>query len=307
LMQCAGCSVAYLDPRPTENSIARAYKFYYTHVLRRSVSTEQLGPARKMVRAMANGYRNGKYRTTFTPSSGLGRFLIPLLPPLREALDRNIRFMPYCEPGMRLLDVGFGSGAFLDFARSAGWDVFGVDQDSVAVANAAERGLPVVAGGIGVLGDEPEKFDFITMSHVIEHMHDPVAAIEKAFSLLKPGGWLYLDTPNMQSAGYQRFGSSWLGLDPPRHLVLFPWDSLSQLLKQSGFQEQVFKPCVFNYSSIALKSRAIAAGEDPCQAKRMPLLEQALGYAQGVVTSFNPRRSECVTILARKPSKGGGL
>jgi O-antigen/teichoic acid export membrane protein/2-polyprenyl-3-methyl-5-hydroxy-6-metoxy-1,4-benzoquinol methylase len=304
LIRCSGCSSAYLDPRPTVDSISRAYQVYYTHTHRESVSTEKLGRARKMVRAFANGYRNAMYKTSFSPEVGLGKFIISMIPPMREKLDREMRYMPAYVHGKRLLDVGFGSGKFLDFAKRAGWDSLGVDPDPVTVANAAERGLSVAIGGINAVCTVAEQFDFITMSHVIEHMHDPSTAVEKAYSLLKPGGWLFVDTPNIQSAGCRRYGSSWRGLEPPRHLVLFSWNSLSTLLRRCGFTNLVPRPSVFKYANIAAKSRAILRGDDPYRIKGVSSSERLRGAVQVLRTWIDYRHSEFVTILAQKPEAG---
>jgi 2-polyprenyl-3-methyl-5-hydroxy-6-metoxy-1,4-benzoquinol methylase len=57
-------------------------------------------------------------------------------------------------------------------------------------------------------------FDAITMSHVIEHVPDPLASLDKCRRLLRLGGYLVLSTPNVRSLGHQRFGQSWRGLEP---------------------------------------------------------------------------------------------
>ena len=62
-----------------------------------------------------------------------------------------------------------------------------------------------------------EKFDFITLRHVIEHVFDPVALINSCYALLNDSGILWIETPNGKSAGYDIYKSSWRGLEPPRH------------------------------------------------------------------------------------------
>lgn len=174
LYQCKSCRSAYLDPRPTLSTIYLAYQTYYTHQRPTLHATEELSGTRRLVRSLANGYRNYWYRSDFKPSNPLGPYIIGLLPSYRKRLDREMRFLPPLNPGGRLLDVGFGSGAFMAHAESIAWKVSGVDPDSIAVANARSAGLDTRQGGIEAFSERHEQFDVITMSHVIEHVHDPV-------------------------------------------------------------------------------------------------------------------------------------
>jgi hypothetical protein len=68
-------------------------------------------------------------------------------------------------------------------------------------------------------------------------MHDPAAALRHCYALLKPNGWIWIETPNVDAQGHESFGPSWRGLEPPRHLVLFNRPSLFDLLGKIGFAE----------------------------------------------------------------------
>ena len=74
------------------------------------------------------------------------------------------------------------------------------------------------------------------MSHVVEHLTDPVGLLTEISRLLKVGGRLVMTTPNTAGIGHQKFGPSWFGIDPPRHLYLFNKASLSEVARQAGFQ-----------------------------------------------------------------------
>ena len=137
--------------------------------------------------------------------------------------------------GGRLLDVGFGGGAFLITAKSMGWNVVGVDADPEVIKNARSLGLAAYEGGVEVLTGMDGSFDVITMSHVIEHLADPLAAIHRSYALLKSGGQIWIETPNIDSLGHLRFGRHWRGLEAPRHLVLFSSESLERALLHAGF------------------------------------------------------------------------
>jgi SAM-dependent methyltransferase len=136
-----------------------------------------------------------------------------------------------------LLDVGCGSGSFLQIAQSCGWTVMGVEPDPKAVAYGREQGLNIVQGSIELFEGQESMFDVITLSHVIEHVHDPVALLRSCHRLLKPNGQIWLETPNIDSLGHSRYGRDWHGLDPPRHLVLFDPQSLIMALHRAGFNK----------------------------------------------------------------------
>jgi SAM-dependent methyltransferase len=135
----------------------------------------------------------------------------------------------------RLLDVGCGNGSFLAMMRDAGWDVQGVEPDPVGGRIAQERfGVPVIVGTLAEARLNDQSFDAVTLSHVIEHVHNPVALLQECHRVLKPGGRLVVVTPNVESRGHQVFGEHWRDLDPPRHLYLFSLRTLRICAAKSG-------------------------------------------------------------------------
>lgn len=102
--------------------------------------------------------------------------------------------------GKRVMDVGAGTGSFLDAARSAGAaEIYAVDPNSRHVGFYQSRNIPF---HIGYLTPEiPVKPDIITCFEVIEHVYDPHPIIAAAYTLLRPqGGTIVLSTPNAFNA-----------------------------------------------------------------------------------------------------------
>jgi len=163
------------------------------------------------------------------------------VPAYRRVLDREMRHLPKPPSDGRLLDVGCGSGAFLKQAEEAGWKVEGVDPDPDAVKLAQDSGLDVRQGGIEMLKNEKEKFDVVTLSHVIEHTHNPREMIVSCYRLLKRGGLLWVETPNLDSMGHHKYGRSWRGIEAPRHLVIFTLKSITEMMKNIGFKKSKTK------------------------------------------------------------------
>jgi len=136
----------------------------------------------------------------------------------------------------KILDVGCGNGSRLAAFRTLGWEAHGQEVDPQAAAQARRvSGVPVHLGRLEELGFPDGSFDAITMSHVIEHVHRPVNLLQECRRILRAGGTLVITTPNAESYGHSRFGSSWRGLEPPRHLHLFSQQTLHQVAAQAGF------------------------------------------------------------------------
>lgn len=297
--ECVQCDSGYLDPRPTRATIGQAYGNYYTHqeAIGR-VAPEKLGLLLRIRRALSNGYLNVRYGTDYQPASQLGPWLARLLPRQREALDVQFRWLPKPKPGQRVLDVGCGNGGFLLKAREAGWEVMGVDPDPEAVTTARQQGLEVRLGSIEVFDGESGLFDAITLSHVIEHVHDPKSVLADVYRLLKSGGTLYLDTPNIQSRGHRIFRYHWHGVDAPRHLVLFNLKGLQQILDQTGFTVVEFQlrraaPIGFWLCSLRQGKGLSPYGAQP---KSLPVGLALRARLPFVSTS----QLEFITLLARK-------
>ncbi len=306
LWNCMGCGSAYLDPRPNVASIHMAYSNYYTHQappLKKPYL--ELGPLRKCRRRLLNGYTNYRFGTRASPASSLGILLFLLLRKEREKIDGEFRHLPKPIRGKsKLLEVGFGRGTFLEKASSCGWIVFGVDTDEQVIAAALQRGFNVSRGGIEVFNDLSEEFDAIVMNHVIEHVHNPITVLERCYRLLRPGGSLYIETPNINSIGHRYFGSEWRDLDPPRHLVLFTPNSLRYALEAAGFSCVAWKGRSNPINTITLDSSAIRQNL-PIESNKIQTTEEVRFVRRtSRVQSRRPELREYITFMASKQCRG---
>lgn len=293
--ECSHCGAGYLDPRPTPETIGRAYANYFTH--ERSLDYSELGKLARLRRRLANGYRNARYGTTDTPSNRVGFAVAVLMPNVRADIDAGMRHLPRPAPGDRLLDLGCGNGEFLSRARSAGWDVVGVDFDEQAVSVAKSQGLDVRLGGVEVLDPMEERFRVITASHVIEHVHDPRGVTRACHALLRPGGLLWIETPNIASRGHEIYGSNWRGLEAPRHLVIFNHGALRRMLSNAGFvtiEDQPYRPLC---RALFDESAAIAAGVDPNRSSGPRAPSKVVSQAERLAGKQIDRR-ELITLKA---------
>jgi SAM-dependent methyltransferase len=101
------------------------------------------------------------------------------------------------QAGGRLLDVGCAHGFFLDEARRRGYQVAGVEfhPDMAAFARQA-LGLEVAQGLWSDVDPPPGPFDVVTFNDTLEYLTDPVVGLQKAASVLTPGGIVFVKTPN---------------------------------------------------------------------------------------------------------------
>jgi 2-polyprenyl-3-methyl-5-hydroxy-6-metoxy-1,4-benzoquinol methylase len=136
----------------------------------------------------------------------------------------------------RHLDVGCAMGSMLEEARAAGWDPVGVETSEFAAKYAAEHtGCPVHAGTLAEAAFPPESFDVITLMDVIEHVPNPSALIAEIHRLLRPGGVLFIVTPNFASLFVWLYGARAYGVWPDQHVVYFQPSTVESLLRRAGF------------------------------------------------------------------------
>lgn len=136
-----------------------------------------------------------------------------------------------------VLDVGCATGGFLYGAKQAGWACTGVELAPDAVRRATEHfGLEVYRDDIFCPRLAPGTFGLVTMWHVLEHLIDPRAAVERCRELLAQGGRLFVELPNWNSAGRLTRGRAWGQLRPPEHINFFTPRSLSALMARGGLR-----------------------------------------------------------------------
>lgn len=155
----------------------------------------------------------------------------------RRAVQRRCRsVVDLAGAAGRLLDVGCGTGTFLDGMRSAGWQVVGVEPIESAAEYARRRLRLDVSPDLEAIPHPACSFDVITLWDVLEHVPYPARTLRDAHRLLKPGGWLVLSVPNPASYARFLFGRHWSGWDVPRHIHVFNAASLTRYVAAAGFQ-----------------------------------------------------------------------
>ena len=148
----------------------------------------------------------------------------------------------------RLLDVGCGHGLLLDEARSRGYETVGLELSRSAARRAREAlGLDVHEQPVESFVDL-DGFDVVVLADVIEHLDDPVAAVDRCAGLLRPGGVLCVVTPDPSSVTARIAGRRWWGF-VPAHTCLLPRATLRELLCARGLVISADVPLVRSFSA----------------------------------------------------------
>ena len=295
LQRCGKCASGYLDPRPTPATIGVAYAGYYTHQATRP--SIRSGLVRRIYFAIVDLYVKGRYLPASPLATAIAAGIRIFAYPVANRQDSRHRWLDRFRPGASLLDAGCGNGSFLKIARGLGWTVEGFDLDEQAVETARGAGVRAHVGVMATLeGVLQGPYDAITMNHVVEHLYDPKRDLERAYQRLKPGGLLFLETPNIDALNLQIFGMHWRGLEAPRHLVLFSPASLAGLLTTLGFVDIKFRRHVAFSGMYEASSQAEAAFQRAEHPRRASLWDRLRGNLA------SKERLEFITLTARRPA-----
>lgn len=203
-LRCA-CGGVFLHPRPAPAALERIYPDdYYSYDF-----AKKLGPFVMRFKALTE---RAKVRS----------------------------YSDYLSGGARVLDVGCGDGHLLDLLRREHHDPLqleGVEFSERAAAAAERAGFRVYRGPIEEVALPADSFDLIIMNQLIEHVRDPLAVLVRVRSALRPGGHLFLETPNIDSLDARTFRRRyWGGYHIPRHFHLFDTAGLRRLVDAAGFE-----------------------------------------------------------------------
>jgi SAM-dependent methyltransferase len=214
VLQCPGCGLVFLSPRPAVESLPLIYPRNYYAFL-----PDDGRGVLPWYQRLSQQFHVGALR----------RRLAPLM--ARFAADRPLRVM----------DVGCGSGRTLELLREL-WPLMeghGVDMSATVESQLARKGFIGHAGNWEQLDLPPGHFDLLVSSDVIEHVADPMAFLRQCARVLRSGGCGYLETPDTGGLSFDWLKSRhWGGYHAPRHWHLFNHAALAQALSGAGLDIQ---------------------------------------------------------------------
>ena len=183
---------------------------------------------------------------------------------VRKRTLRSKRKLVIAETGKKtgdILDIGCGTGAFLNSMKEGGWEITGLEPDTAARGKAVQL--------YGIQPQEPGKlfelkqdtYDAITMWHVLEHVHQLHEYIKQMTDLLKPDGKLFIAVPNYASKDAEIYKEHWAAYDVPRHLYHFSPQSMEKLLAMYDLKLSGQKPMWFDSFYVSMLSEKYKKGK----------------------------------------------
>jgi len=151
----------------------------------------------------------------------------------------------------KLLDLGAGTGDFLITAQEYGFQVVGVEPNEKARRLAEAKGLKLLPD-LDKLSSE--RFQAITLWHVLEHLPNLHGQISSLVQLLEDDGVLVIAVPNFKSWDARHYKSHWAAYDVPRHLWHFSKTAISKLFDPHGMEVVKIKPMWFDAFYVSLLS-----------------------------------------------------
>jgi cyclopropane fatty-acyl-phospholipid synthase-like methyltransferase len=142
------------------------------------------------------------------------------------------------------LDVGCSIGIFVGAALDSGFDAYGVELSSHAVAMAKETVRPrIIQADVNHhIRTSAVRYDVITAYDIVEHTQDPTAFVNDLYHALGRGGVLAITTPDTDHFLRYLMGNKWSMLQPLQHTFLFSKRSFKALLALAGFEDIEVEP-----------------------------------------------------------------
>lgn len=206
VVRCQSCGLQRTNPRPTAGTIG----FYYP---------DDYGP-----------YEGSKIKEDSGSPSGSSFWRVFL----DHLKGKGSTPLPDQSPGY-LLEVGCASGSFLHKMHNKGWQTYGIEFSEEAANNARRSGLEVFAGSIDTAPMPETRYDLVVAWMVLEHLHDPIAALRRIHAWTNSDGWLVFSVPNIDSWSFKLFQKNWHALQLPTHLFHFDIAVLRKVLYEAGW------------------------------------------------------------------------
>jgi 2-polyprenyl-3-methyl-5-hydroxy-6-metoxy-1,4-benzoquinol methylase len=209
----------------------------------------------------------------------------------RFAISKKVKLITNQTEEQTILDVGCGTGDFLLACKNKNWQVTGIEPNTKA-RRLAEQKLPMVSIFSDIKNIElTEKFDIITLWHVLEHIPDLDEYINRLKKFLKPNGRLIIAVPNYKSYDARYYGKFWAAYDVPRHLWHFSQKSISSLFLNYKMRVEKIIPMKFDSFYVSFLSEKYKNG------KTKPFHAFYIGFRSNLKARKTTEYSSLIYIL----------
>lgn len=228
IVSCNNCNFKFTNPRPEDEKLGDYYKSedYISH------SNTNKGIISKLYKSVRN-----------------------------YTLKKKLNLISNYVSRGTILDYGCGTGMFLKVCQDAGWKSFGMEPDKGARKIASEMGLNTFSDKERIqtyIG--AEKFDIITLWHVLEHVTDLEKTLNFFKEKLNQNGALIIAVPNYTSYDAKHYKEHWAAYDVPRHLYHYEIETIQKLLSKFSFKLIETKPMKFDSFYVSMLSEKYKTG-----------------------------------------------
>jgi len=231
--KCTSCNILFQYPFPKKEDFDIIYKDnYYAHV-----ENEKIPFSMKILDFL---FKHPLIANIVKP------FVVKIYP-----------YFDIIKDSKKILDIGCGKGTFLNMLRKHNKETYGIEPDINANKILEKNGHIAIEGDILSSNFNDNFFDVITLFQVFEHIETPSAFLQETSRILKPGGYLIIGTPNIDSNLAIKYKNYWRSLELPRHVILHSPMSLYNLLDKLKFKTKIYirvSPWDIKSSSILNKS-----------------------------------------------------
>ncbi|MDP5061449.1 MAG: class I SAM-dependent methyltransferase [Maribacter sp.] len=176
----------------------------------------------------------------------------------KYTLNKKVKLInKYSSTQKNLLDIGCGTGEFLINAKKKNWKTVGVELNDSARKKATDKNLEIHRS-LNAINNQ--KFDVITLWHVLEHLPDLDKQINNIVSLLNENGTLIIAVPNYKSYDAQYYKEFWAAYDTPRHLWHFSQNAIRSIFKNKKIELVKTLPMYFDSYYVSLLSEEYKSG-----------------------------------------------
>jgi len=269
IWECADCSLRFTQDVPDINSIGQYYKSenYISHT------------------NTSEGFINRLYQIVRKRTLRQKRKLISKI----TGRDKGT-----------LLDVGSGTGAFVNEMKQNGWEVTGLEPDEDA-RRVAKDTLHGELKSTDELYHLPENtFDVITLWHVLEHVHDLHGYLRQFKKLLKEDGRLVVAVPNYTSFDASFYKEFWAAYDVPRHLYHFSPGAMKILADKWEMTILQYKPMWFDGFYVSFLSSKYKKARPGGQGKTNWLVASWTGFVSNLKALFDKKKCSSVIYIISK-------